>query len=562
MNKTKSQKLWRITYISSINSIIMFALPLLMGCREIEGIDGNEQLAATAEQQFFCKEGETNQMATVFFGSRAKAIVRILSNPEQFYISSLVIVGMVFYVLMLYTNTTFIPSGLFTPIVITGATLGGAFGLFLKQYVDESVDPSSFALLGVGAMMASIQRSTVSTCVILVEGTGQMRVLLPVMIVVVVANYVAYLIHEDGIYEVLIKLKGYPYLTHAKDDCYDIFTVRDVMSTPPVVFREKEKAIQLAEVLNSTPHNGFPVVDDRGRFKGLIRRKQIVALIETGVFVQVGASGSSRSNNHSKDYAIHMKDNLYDNITLEEGEEGEETDEEEDPTTTKTTTKPTEAASKPLSLLSKSLTTTGTKTTGNSSVSTERSGKALWSNLKTDVRKKAAAKRAINGLVGGDTTMPTVDLNKIFAREYDDDAYDSDKGIEHYEDVDSDDDDDNEEESIFQMQITSSTHADHTKGCVARVGRCRKNNVIIIKWLNSNNKNDVVDLEAVMNRGTYTVPEDFPLSKAFNLFTLLGLRWIVVVGGIDGGVVGILTRESFLDSHVYERTGHHVDRNV
>mmetsp|Transcript_26569 Transcript_26569/g.30194 ORF Transcript_26569/g.30194 Transcript_26569/m.30194 type:complete len:438 (-) Transcript_26569:2727-4040(-) len=339
MNKTKSSKLWRITYISSINSIIMFALPLLTGCREIEGIEGNGQLAATAEQQFFCKEGETNQMATVFFGSRAKAIVRILSTPEQFYISSLVIVGMVFYVLMLYTNTTFIPSGLFTPIVITGATFGGAFGLFLKQYVDESVDPSSFALLGVGAMMASIQRSTVSTCVILVEGTGQMRVLLPVMIVVVVANYVAYLIHEDGIYEVLIKLKGYPYLMHGKTDCYDVFTVCDVMSTPPVVFQEKETALHLAEVLNSTPHNGFPVVDDRGRFKGLIRRKQIVALIETGVFDQVGISNSSGSRklDSGTNYAFHMKDNLYDDITPEEGEEGKEID-EEDPTTAKTKT--------------------------------------------------------------------------------------------------------------------------------------------------------------------------------------------------------------------------------
>jgi len=113
------------------------------------------------------------------------------------------------------------------------------------------------------------------------------------------------------------------------------------------------------------------------------------------------------------------------------------------------------------------------------------------------------------------------------------------------------------------LLITSSFHAvaGH-KGCVARVGRCRKNNVVIIKWLNSNHKDDVVDLEAVMNRGTYTVPEEFPLSKAYNLFTLLGLRWIVVVGGIDGGIVGMLTRESFLDSHVYERTGFHVDRNV
>jgi len=201
--------------------------------------------------------------------------------------------------------------------------------------------------------------------------------------------------------------------------------------------------------------------------------------------------------------------------------------------------------------------------------STGRSGKALWSTLKKDVKKKAASKKAIEGLLGGDTTMPSVDFNTLFSKEYDDDdSYDSDNGIEHCENIDSDDEEDGSSVSNLQkgpdddLSITSSSHVDGRKGCVARVGRCRKNNVVIIKWLNSKHKNDIVDLEAVMNRGTYTVPEDFPLSKAYNLFTLLGLRWIVVVGGIDGGVVGMLTRESFLDSHVKERTGFHVDRNA
>jgi len=280
---TKGLKMCRISYISLVNSMVMFLLPAMnWHCH-----DNNLETAAAAEHQFFCKEGETNQMATIFFGSRGKAIVRILSNPGQFYVSTLAIVGLVFYGLMLVTNTTAIPSGLFTPIVVSGASMGGAYGLLLRQYVDENIDPSAFALLGVGAMMAGIQRSTVSTCVILVEGTGQMRILLPVMVVVVIANYVAHLIHEDGIYEVLMKLKGYPYLDHSKDDCYDVFLVRDIMSSPPVTVREKERAIHLVELLRKTSYNGFPVVDEHGRFKGLVRRKQIVALMECGIFEKV-----------------------------------------------------------------------------------------------------------------------------------------------------------------------------------------------------------------------------------------------------------------------------------
>ena len=148
--------MFRISYMSLVNSIVMFLLPTMSWvCR-----DNNLDTAAAAEQQFFCEEGQTNEMATIFFGSRGKAIVRILSNPGQFYPSTLAIVGSVFFILMLWTNTTCIPSGLFTPIVISGASMGGAYGLWLQQFVDENIDPSSFALLGVGAMMAGIQVRT------------------------------------------------------------------------------------------------------------------------------------------------------------------------------------------------------------------------------------------------------------------------------------------------------------------------------------------------------------------------------------------------------------------
>ena len=150
---TKQSKILQVSGISLINSAVMFLLPV-MGwvCH-----DDNFETATGAEQQFFCEDGQTNQMARIFFGSRGKAIVRILSNPDQFYASTLAIVGMVFFVLMLYTNTTSIPSGLFTPIVVSGASLGGAYGLFLKEHVNENIDPSAFALLGVGAIMAGIQ---------------------------------------------------------------------------------------------------------------------------------------------------------------------------------------------------------------------------------------------------------------------------------------------------------------------------------------------------------------------------------------------------------------------
>lgn len=77
-----------------------------------------------------------------------------------------------------------------------------------------------------------------------------------------------------------------------------------------------------------------------------------------------------------------------------------------------------------------------------------------------------------------------------------------------------------------------------------------------IAWLDSKYSEKSVNLAAVMNQGVYCVTEFCPISKARNLFTGLGLRHVVVMGGPSGGdVVGVLTRASFLDDFLRERTG-------
>ena len=132
---------------------------------------------------------ERNELANFVFGSRIDAIKRILTDPTQFMVETLLAVGITFYVLMTITFGIAIPCGIFTPTVLIGAALGGAAGNLIENHIDPEITPSTFALLGVAALLAGVQRSTVSVAVILVEGTGQIRVLTPAIIVVVVARY-------------------------------------------------------------------------------------------------------------------------------------------------------------------------------------------------------------------------------------------------------------------------------------------------------------------------------------------------------------------------------------
>jgi chloride channel 7 len=226
-------KLLEVAVLSILSSSLTYFLPLLpCFCRYVNQEDDlvNDDATNTYRfhaHQFDCPPGHINELADIVFGSREDAISAILTSPEQFSMWTLVTVGFVFLPLMLLTLGVALPSGIFMPTFLIGSSLGGAAGMIFQRLVSPHLSPSTFALLGAAALLAGIQRSTVSLCVILVEGTGQVKILIPVIITVVIAQYVAELVSEHGLYEISIEINHYPFLEHNEVKYYDIFQVSD-----------------------------------------------------------------------------------------------------------------------------------------------------------------------------------------------------------------------------------------------------------------------------------------------------------------------------------------------
>ena len=70
------------------------------------------------------------------------------TDPTAFKRETLLTVGILFYVLMTLTFGVALPSGIFTPSVLIGASLGGAAGITFQDWFGTQVTPSTFALLG------------------------------------------------------------------------------------------------------------------------------------------------------------------------------------------------------------------------------------------------------------------------------------------------------------------------------------------------------------------------------------------------------------------------------
>mmetsp|Transcript_3170 Transcript_3170/g.4265 ORF Transcript_3170/g.4265 Transcript_3170/m.4265 type:complete len:133 (+) Transcript_3170:281-679(+) len=113
----------------------------------------------------------------------------------------------------------------------------------------------------------------------------------------------------------------------------------------------------------------------------------------------------------------------------------------------------------------------------------------------------------------------------------------------------------NMQQHFFVLDKRENSATPSLKEIVATVALNERGN-IYIDWMDPEYENSWVPVGDVMNLGTYSVRETVPVSKAYRLFTELGLRHLVVIGGESGGaVVGILTRINFLQEFVEERTG-------
>jgi hypothetical protein len=82
-------------------------------------------------------------------------------------------------------------------------------------------------------------------------------------------------------------LKNLPYLDNSSiQRRYDAIEVADIMSEGNVqLLAPRETARRLVDILERSTHNGFPVVDpETKKFLGLVRRDQVAAILECGVF--------------------------------------------------------------------------------------------------------------------------------------------------------------------------------------------------------------------------------------------------------------------------------------
>ncbi|KAF5803317.1 putative CBS domain, chloride channel, voltage gated, chloride channel, core [Helianthus annuus] len=239
---------------------------------------------------FQCPPGHYNDLASLILNTNDDAIRSLFSslNADEFRITTLLVFFILMYALGIITYGIAIPSGLFIPVILAGASYGRLVGSLLVSFSNLNV--GLFALLGAASFLGGTMRMTVSLCVILLELTNNLLMLPLMMLVLLISKSVADNFNK-GVYDQIVKMKGLPFLEAHAEPYLRQLVAGDVVSGPLISFSGVEKVSNIVHSLRLTSHNGFPVIDeppflDAPELCGVVLRSHLIVLLKGKMFTK------------------------------------------------------------------------------------------------------------------------------------------------------------------------------------------------------------------------------------------------------------------------------------
>uniref|UniRef100_A0A3Q4BVB0 Chloride channel protein n=1 Tax=Mola mola TaxID=94237 RepID=A0A3Q4BVB0_MOLML len=333
--KAKFIRILESLLVTMVTTVVIFAASVLLGeCHDLSlptiknsTLSSGEDINSTI-RQFFCTNKTYNDMATLFFNPQEAAIHQLFHQDGTFSPVTLSVFFLLYFLLACWTYGVSVPSGLFVPSLLCGASFGRLVSNILKVNLGMDIYSGTFALIGAAAFLGGVVRMTISLTVILIESTNEITYGLPIMITLMVAKWTGDFFNK-GIYDIHIQLKGVPLLEWETEIEMDKLTASDIMEPNLTYVYPHTRVQSLVSILRTTVYHAFPVVtenrqNEREFMKGNILVSNNIHFKKSNVLSRAGEQ--RRRCQSMKSYPSSELRNVCDeqNAVVEPAEEGED----------------------------------------------------------------------------------------------------------------------------------------------------------------------------------------------------------------------------------------------
>ena len=166
--------------------------------------------------------------------------------------------------------------GVFTPSLFLGAMVGGGFGTFAHALMPSfSAGSGAYALVGMGAMAASVLGAPMASILILFELTGDYRIMLALMVASIVATLLINQVYRNSVYTKVLQRHNINLWAGREAGLLSHISVSSVMRRNCERIVDTMTVRQFKEKLSQSKDENYLVVDADGKLKGIVSFQDI-----------------------------------------------------------------------------------------------------------------------------------------------------------------------------------------------------------------------------------------------------------------------------------------------
>jgi CIC family chloride channel protein len=234
--------------------LMIFFFPSLWG-------EGYESI-----NKIFVGDGPDLLNNSVFFDFKSDPYVLLLI---------LVMILVVKVVAMSVTTASGGVGGIFAPTLFVGAVGGYILSLSLNTFFGLHLPHANFALAGMGALMTGVMHAPLLGIFLIAEITGGYQLLIPLIISATVAYVTIMRLEPHSIYTKRLAQSG-ELVTHDKDKAtMHYMDTKELIETDFEILKPELTLGELIYYIARSKRDLFPVVDDEGNLKGMIKMNDI-----------------------------------------------------------------------------------------------------------------------------------------------------------------------------------------------------------------------------------------------------------------------------------------------
>ncbi len=197
------------------------------------------------------------------------------------YVVLLVLAGILLFKVLAMTSTTASGGigGIFAPTLFMGTVAGYFMAKVINEFYNLGLPEDNFALAGMAGMMAAVMHAPLTGIFLTAEITRGYDLFVPLLITSTVAYVTIMRFEPHSVYTKRLAQRG-ELITHHKDKAVLRFMdVRRLIETDFEILSPDATLRDLVKAISRSSRNLFPVVDNNGYLKGMVKMSEVKNLI-------------------------------------------------------------------------------------------------------------------------------------------------------------------------------------------------------------------------------------------------------------------------------------------